>query len=211
MPTITYWRATAPPLGVVARRGEIRRERTAGDQRSQLGGQYRSEHRGADAGEQEGRAPDRGEQQEPRRVRAAACLALLFQREKLPLARAVPRRSRPCRRRCAPRDGRARQAPPGSRRRRCRPRAPPPARRWRGRSRWYVRVSPRGMRRSSSHTRRWNTVPRMSSGSAGEARLAFDEGEDLGFQVLQSRSDDFGGAELLGQQALEALGIIARA
>ena len=44
----------------------------------------------------------------------------------------------------------------------------------------------------------------------GEARLAFDEGKDLGFQVLQVARNDFGGAELLREEALEALGVIAQ-
>ena len=37
-----------------------------------------------------------------------------------------------------------------------------------------------------------------------------DEGQDLGFQVLQVARNDFGGAELLREETLEALGVIAQ-
>src|SRR6185369_2743972 len=43
-----------------------------------------------------------------------------------------------------------------------------------------------------------------------EARLAFDEGEDPGFQLFQVARENFGGAELLREEALEALGVVAQ-
>jgi len=44
----------------------------------------------------------------------------------------------------------------------------------------------------------------------GEARFAFDKGEDLGFQILQVARDDFGGAELLREESLEAPGVVTQ-
>src|ERR1041384_1814167 len=43
-----------------------------------------------------------------------------------------------------------------------------------------------------------------------EARFAFDEGEDPGFQVLQLARHDFGRPKLLSEEAFEALVVIAQ-
>ena len=128
---------------------------------------------------------------------------LLLEREQAFFWRS-PRRSRRGRRPCAPRGGRARRAPPGSRRTRCRPRAPRPARRWPARSRGRC-ASRRAECGAARPTRGAGTRCRgCRAAGAREACFALDERKDSLLQLAQVARDDFGLAELLGEQPAAA-------